>query len=73
MITAFVLLVTTLLVLPSKGQPAVDLSTAIKERTSKIESVEIMVADCHHCGMSPLGHIHVKVCLVLYGFLDLPL
>ena len=32
-----------------------------EEVQSHIESVEIMVADCDHCGMSTLGHIHVKV------------
>ena len=34
---------------------------AQEEVQSHIESVEIMVADCDHCGMSTLGHIHVKV------------
>ena len=33
----------------------------VVERTSKIETIEIHVEDCSHCGMSPLGHIHVKV------------
>ena len=37
------------------------LAGAQVEVQSHIESVEIMVADCDHCGMSTLGHIHVKV------------
>ena len=32
-----------------------------QDRKSTVESVEILVSDCSHCGMSPLGQIHVKV------------
>jgi len=37
-------------------------SACAQERQSHIDSIEIMVSDCSHCGMSPLGQIHVKVC-----------
>ena len=36
-------------------------SVIAQERQSHIDSIEIMVSDCSHCGMSPLGQIHVKV------------
>ena len=48
-------------VVPSSSYPEVNLDNAIKEKTSKIKSVEILTSDCSHCGMSPLGQIHVKV------------
>ena len=43
-------------------------STNSQERQSHIDSIEIMVSDCSHCGMSPLGQIHVKVNSYRYLF-----
>ena len=61
MLMNLTLLVIIAFVVPSYGYPQVSVYNAIKETTSKIEAIEIMVSDCSHCGMSPLGQIHVKV------------